>query len=147
MNCQKLPQTCHRRYIYIILDHCCTIIKEAYHSVPRAALGLSDHCLVQLIPTYRKKLKAAKPVIRLVKRWTNESEQDLKSAAPDLDELTETVTSYINFCEDMCILTRTFLSFNNDKLWFTGKLKQLCQAKEDAYRSGEKTCITRRGTD
>ncbi len=37
----------------------------------------------------------------------------------------------------MCIPTRTFLSFNNDKSWFTGKLKQLRQAKEDAYRSGD----------
>ncbi len=34
-----------------ILDHCYTVIKDAYHSVPRAALGLSDHCLVNLIPT------------------------------------------------------------------------------------------------
>ncbi len=33
---------------------------------------------------------------------------------------------------------RTFLSFNNDKPWFTGKLKQLRQVKEDAYRSGDK---------
>ncbi len=49
-----------------------------------------------------------------------------------------TVTSYISFCEDICIPTRTFLSFNNDKPWFTGKLKQLRQAKEDAYRSGDK---------
>ncbi len=38
----------------------------------------------------------------------------------------------------MCIPTRTFLSFNNDKPWFTGKLKQLRQAKEDAYISGDK---------
>ncbi|KAK3535798.1 hypothetical protein QTP70_021111 [Hemibagrus guttatus] len=29
-----------------ILDHCYTTIKDAYRSVPRAALGLSDHCLV-----------------------------------------------------------------------------------------------------
>ncbi len=44
-------------------------------SVPRAALGLSDHCLVHLIPTYRQKLKSAKPVLRAVKRlaysWVN----------------------------------------------------------------------------
>ncbi len=78
-------------------------------------LGLSDHCLVHLIPTYRHKLKSAKSVIRTVKRWTNEAEQDLKAcfgltdwsvseaAATDLDVLTETVTSYISFCEDMCI--------------------------------------------
>ncbi len=53
-----------------ILDHCYTTIKDAYHSVPRAALGLSDHCLVHLIPTYRQKLKSAKPVLRTVKRWS-----------------------------------------------------------------------------
>ncbi len=94
------------------MDRCCTAIKDAYHSVPQTALGRSDHCLVQLIPTYRQKLKSAKPVLRTVKRWTNEAEQDLKAsfdltdwsvfeaAANDLDELTETVTSYISFCED-----------------------------------------------
>ncbi|KAL0190936.1 hypothetical protein M9458_013634 [Cirrhinus mrigala] len=133
-----------------ILDHCYKTIKDAYHSVPRAALGLSDHCLVHLIPTYRQKLKAAKPVLRTVKRWTNEAEQDLQAcfcltdwsifeaATTNLDELTETVTSYISFCEDICIPARTFLSFNNDKPWFTGKLKQLRHAKEDAYRCGDK---------
>ncbi|KAL0177274.1 hypothetical protein M9458_026168, partial [Cirrhinus mrigala] len=133
-----------------ILDHCYTTIKDAYHSVPRASLGLSDHCLVHLIPTYRQKLKAAKPVLRTVKRWTNEAEQDLQAcfewtdwsvfeaATTNLDELTETVTSYISFCEDICIPTRTFLSFNNDKPWFTGKLEQLRHAKEDAYRCGDK---------
>ncbi len=62
-----------------ILDHCYTAIKDAYHSVPQAALGLSDHCLVHLIPTYRQKLKSAKPVLRTVKRWTNKAEQDLKA--------------------------------------------------------------------
>ncbi len=62
-----------------ILDHCYTAIKEAYHSVPRAALELSEHCLVHLIPTYRQKLKSARPVLRTVKRWTNEPEQDLKA--------------------------------------------------------------------
>lgn len=55
------------------LDHCYTTIKNAYRSVPRAALGLSDHCLVHLIPSYKQKLKPAKPVVRTVKRWTDES--------------------------------------------------------------------------
>ncbi len=129
--------TCPTRDINI-LDHCYTTIKEAYHSVPRAALGLSDHCLVHLIPTYRQKLKSAKPALRTVKRWTNEAEQDLKAcfdltdwsvfeaAATDLDELTETVTSYISICEDMCIPTRTHLTYNNDKPWFTAKLRPKC---------------------
>ncbi len=133
-----------------ILDHCYTTIKEAYHSAPRAALGLSDHCLVQLILTYRQKLKSAKPVVKTVKRWTNETELVLQAcfdctdwsvfeaATTDLDELTETVTSYISFCEDICIPTRTYLTFNNDKPWFTAKLRHLCQTKEDAYRNGDR---------
>ncbi len=81
---------------------------------------------------------------------TVEAEQDLQAcfeltdwsvfeaAATDLDELTDTVTSYISFCEDLCVPTRTYLTFNNDKPWFSTKLKQLRQAKEDAYRKGDK---------
>ncbi len=150
MNCQNTDSMLHVPPDSNILDHCYTTIKDAYHSVPRAYLGLSDHCLVNLIPTYRQKLKSEKPVLRTVKRWTNEAEQDLKAcfdltdwsvfeaAATDLDELTETVTSYISFCEDMCIPTRTHLTYNNDKPWFTAKLRQLRQAKEDAYRKGDK---------
>ncbi|KAI2665131.1 RNA-directed DNA polymerase from mobile element jockey [Labeo rohita] len=133
-----------------IPDHCYTVIKDAYHSVPRAALGLSDHCLVHLIPTYRQKLKSAKPVVKTVKRWTNETERVLQAcfewtdwsvfeaAATDLDELTEIVTSYISFCEDICIPTRTYLTFNNDKPWFTAKLRHLRQAKEDTFRKGDR---------
>jgi len=133
-----------------ILDHCYTVLNDVYHSVPCAALGLSDHCLVHLLPAYRQKLKSAKPVVRTVKIWTVEAEQVLQAcfeltdwsvfeaAATDLDELTDTVTSYISFCEDMCVPTRTYLTFNNDKPWFSTKLKQLHQAKEDAYRSGDR---------
>ncbi len=38
----------------------------------------------------------------------------------------------------MCILTRTHLTYNNDKPWFTAKLRQLRRAKEDAYRKGDR---------
>ncbi len=38
----------------------------------------------------------------------------------------------------MCIPTRTHLTYNNDKQWFTAKLRQLRHAKEDAYRKGDK---------
>ncbi len=100
-----------------ILDHCYTVLKDAYHSVPRPALGLSDHCLVHLLPAYRQKLKSSKPVLRTIKRWSVEAEQDLQAcfkltdwsvfeaAATDLDELTDTVTSYISFCISFYIRT------------------------------------------
>ncbi len=38
----------------------------------------------------------------------------------------------------MCIPTRTHLIYNNDKPWFTAKLRQLRQAKEDPFRKGDK---------
>ncbi len=38
----------------------------------------------------------------------------------------------------MCIPTRTRLTYNNDKPWFTAKLRQLCEAKDNAYRKGDK---------
>ncbi len=55
-----------------------------------------------------------------------------EATVTDLDEFTYTVTSYISFCEDMCVPTRSYLKLNNDKPWFSTKLKQLRRAKEDA---------------
>ncbi len=122
-------------------------IKGAYHSVPRAALDYLITVLFSLYQTTGRNLKSAKLVLRTwTKKLTNEADQDLKAcfdltdwsvfeaAANDLDELTETVTSYISFCEDMCISNMTRLTYNNDKPWFTAKLRQLFQAKKDAYR-------------
>lgn len=43
----------------------------------------------------------------------------------------------ISLCEDICVPTKTFCTFSNNKPWFTQKLWQLCQAKEEAYRSGD----------
>ncbi len=46
----------------------------------------------------------------------------------------------------MYIPTRTHLTYNNNKPWFTAKLRQLRQAKNDAYRKGDKCCINRPNT-
>uniref|UniRef100_A0A1A8FC25 Reverse transcriptase domain-containing protein n=1 Tax=Nothobranchius korthausae TaxID=1143690 RepID=A0A1A8FC25_9TELE len=132
------------------LDHCYTVLKGAYHSVPRAALGLSDHNLIYLIPTYKQKLKSVKPAIRTVRKWTNEAKEELQDcfdctdwrvfadATDDLNELTDTVTSYITFCEEVCVPTKTFRTFNNNKPWFTATLSQLRREKEQAYRTGDR---------
>ncbi|CAG5851099.1 unnamed protein product [Menidia menidia] len=133
-----------------ILDHCYTTISNAYHAVPRAALGHSDHVMVHLIPAYRQKLKLCKPAVRTSKQWSSEAVEDLKAclettdwdvfrtATTSLDEYTETVTSHISFCEDCCIPSRTRVSYNNDKPWFSPKLRQLRLQKEEAFRSGDR---------
>ncbi|KAM9793604.1 uncharacterized protein ACBT44_017988 [Syngnathus typhle] len=89
-------------------------------------------------------------VVRTVRKWTVESRQDLQAcfdctdwgafeaATSDLPELTDTVTSYISFCEDLCVETKTFCTYNNDKPWFTPNLRRLRKVKEEAYRSGDR---------
>ncbi|XP_035288230.1 uncharacterized protein LOC118235201 isoform X2 [Anguilla anguilla] len=95
-------------------------------------------------PLLRQKLKLCKPVVRTSKKWTSEAMEDLRAcldctdwdvfrtATNSLDEYTEAVTSYISFCEDSCVPSRTRVSYNNDKPWFTAKLRQLMLAKEEA---------------
>ena len=135
------------------MDHCYTTVSNAYHAVPRAALGHSDHVMVHLIPSYRQKLKLSKPVVRTSRQWSSEAVEDLRAcldstdwdifrtASNSLDEYTEAVTSYISFCEDCCIPSRTRVSYNNDKPRFTAKLRQLRLAKEQAFRSGDRDCF------
>uniref|UniRef100_A0A674MJD0 Reverse transcriptase domain-containing protein n=2 Tax=Takifugu rubripes TaxID=31033 RepID=A0A674MJD0_TAKRU len=134
------------------LDHCYTTVKDAYRAVPRAALGLSDHVMVHLIPTYRQKLKLTKPSLSTTKRWTSEAVEELrtcldttdwdmfKGATHDLDEYTDTVTSYIHFCEERILPTRTRVSYSNDKPWFTPRLRQIRKEKEAALKSGDRDC-------
>ena len=106
--------------------------------------------MVHLIPAYTQKLKLCKPVVRTSKQWTSEAIEDLRAcvdctdwdmfttASNILDELTEAVTSYISFCEDCCIPTRTRVNFNNNKPWFSAKLRRLQLEKEEAFRSGDR---------
>ncbi|XP_071358873.1 uncharacterized protein [Trachinotus anak] len=101
--------------------------------------------MVHLIPTYRQKLKLCKPAVRTSKQWSSDAIEDLRACLDctnwevfSLDEFTEAVTSYISFCEDCCIPSRTRVSYNNDKPWFTAKLSQLRRQKEEAFRSGDR---------
>ncbi len=91
---------------------------------------------------------------------TVEAEQDLKAcfdltdwsvfeaAATDLDELTETVTSYISFCEDMCIPTRTsFKPTTTTNQGFTAKTQtSSVRPKKMLTGWGIKSCINRPNT-
>ena len=42
------------------LDLCYSTIREAYHAIPRAPLGFSDHAMIYPLPSYRQKLKRSK---------------------------------------------------------------------------------------
>ncbi|XP_070183628.1 uncharacterized protein [Littorina saxatilis] len=131
------------------LDHCYTTIKDAYRAVPRAPLGNSDHAMVVLTPTYRQRLKAVKPVTKTVKKWTSEASETLQGCfeatdwgvfrdnCDSLDEYTDTVTSYIAFCEQVCIPTKTVRIYGNNKPWFSREVKVKLDAKNDAFKSDD----------
>ncbi|TWW54498.1 hypothetical protein D4764_0182780 [Takifugu flavidus] len=96
--------------------------------------------------------KLTKPSVSTTKRWTSEAVEELrtcldttdwdmfKGATHDLDEYTDTVTSYIHFCEERILPTRTRVSYSNDKPWFTPKLRQIRKEKEAALKSGDRDC-------
>lgn len=137
------------------LDHCYCTIRQVYHSVPRAALGNSDHHLIHLIPRYRQRLKLSKPVVRCFRVWSSETCESLRAwleragcdqdfvqwagpeAGNNLDEYTDTVTSFISLGEEVCVPLRSRKIFNNDKPWFSAHLRWLRSEKEAARRSGD----------
>ena len=133
-----------------ILDHCYTTIPNAYHSVPRAPLGKSDHRMVYLVPSYRQRLKTVKPVTRTVKIWNSDSRDALRGcfectdwqvfrdSCDSLDEYTDVVTSYISFCENSVVPTKTVTYFGNDKPWFTKEMHDLVKKKDEAHKLDDK---------
>lgn len=52
------------------------------------------------------------------------------------DEYTETVTSFISFCEEVCVPLHSRKTYNNGEPWFSSQLKRLSKEKEAARRSG-----------
>ncbi len=97
----------------------------------------------------RQKLKSAKPVIRTVKRWTNKAERDWLHWLECFWSWYQWSGWAHRFCNIIYqflweyVHSRTHLTYNNDKPWFTAKLRRLRQAKEEAYRNGTESCINR----
>jgi hypothetical protein len=131
------------------LDHCYSTIRGAYQASRRPPLGRADHDTVYLLPTYRQRLKTAKPQVRTVKRWNQKSIQRLQGCldctdwdaltAPcaDIHEQTDVVTSYVAFCEESCVPTKQVKVWANDKPWFSGGLRAKLKAKDDVHKAGD----------
>ena len=93
------------------IDLCFCNIKRAYNKCyKKDPLGISDHNNILLLPIYLCKLKTEKPVKILVKQWECDSTEQLQncldttdwniSYSDDVNECVETVSSYIQFCEN-----------------------------------------------
>ncbi|KAJ8028790.1 hypothetical protein HOLleu_31125 [Holothuria leucospilota] len=105
-----------------ILDLCYSNIKDAYiaHRLPN--LGEADHNLVLLLPKYRPVVQRLKPRVINIKQWSADAEDCLRDcfdstdwslfidSSSDIHDLTETISSYIKFCEDLIVPSSTLFS-------------------------------------
>lgn len=109
------------------LDHCYSSIKEANHACARVPLGNGDHAVIKLIPTYRPLLKRQKTIKRVVQKWTPAAIETLQACfdptdwrtikleCNNFDDYVDTCSSYIYFCEELCIRRQSIVIYGNSK--------------------------------
>ena len=126
-------------------------IKEAYKSYRRDHLGISDHNLILLRPLYVQKLRREQVVTKEIKQWNTESTEQLQDCfdqtnwdlfydnCSSTDELVDTVSCYIKFCEDITIPTKTVRCYPNNKPWINKDIKQKLVLKKKLLQSHNRT--------
>ncbi|ELU00762.1 hypothetical protein CAPTEDRAFT_202158 [Capitella teleta] len=124
------------------LDLCYCNKKHAYKSKQRLPLGNSDHNMISMQPTYARRLKALKPTIKTIKeRQENLTEEVAGSlactgwsvswdACSSIHEVTETMSSYINFCIDCIVPDKNIKIYPNNNSWVTKELRTLMANKQ-----------------
>ena len=113
------------------LDKCYGSVPDAFRSIALPPLGTADHDTILLAPAYIPVIRRAKKVIENIKQWTSDSIQALQGCfestdwnnlltpSNDMEEQVDTVSSYINFCVDNIIPSKTVTIFPNNKPWIT----------------------------
>ena len=59
-------------------------------------------------------------------------------SSTDLNELTDTISAYIHFCEDAIIPSKRVKCFSNNKPWITKEIKGIINRKRGVYGRGNK---------
>ena len=84
-------------------------VNDAYTSIQLPKLGNADQNLVNLLPKYRPLVQRQKPKTIAIQEWNDDSLKQLQGslectdwdmfieAASSLDELTDTISAYVNF--------------------------------------------------
>ena len=141
--------TCETRNTKTI-DLCYGNIPGAFRSFPMASLGRSDHNMIQLVPTYLRKLKRTKPVIRTIQVWSRDAEEALNGcfhstdwpvffeSSETLDEAVDVMSSYVNFCVDTVLDKKDIKVYGNDKPWLNGETKKVINEKMSTFKTESK---------
>ncbi|KAJ8023151.1 hypothetical protein HOLleu_38252 [Holothuria leucospilota] len=93
-------------------------------------LGKADHKLVHLVSRYKPIVKRIRPIGTTIHRWDDDALEQLRGTSDctdwdvfvnnytnNLDELTQTVSDYINFCVEVTVPIKQTKVFSNNKLW------------------------------
>lgn len=125
--------------------------RELIKTFCRAPLGMSDHNVMYLVPLYKSVLEKTKQERRLVPVGSEESINPLQdcfsctnwdvfiNACVDLDELTETVSAYVTFCEDLVIPKKEIHIYPNNKPWVTKSVKNTIIQRNICFKQGDVT--------
>ncbi|GFS26958.1 hypothetical protein ElyMa_007071600 [Elysia marginata] len=101
------------------------------------------------MPKYRPILKTRKPISQQHRVLTPNSIERLQGclectdwtvfidACDDFDELTDTINSYINFCEENVTTVKKINKFPNEKPWVTKELRELLRKKRQAHKNND----------
>ena len=123
------------------IDLCYGNVPRAYKSVSLPPVGKFDRNAIHLIPLYRPKIQTDPIVKKSVKVWTPESEEQLRGcfectewnvlvdSCENVSEAADVVSSYIGFCEDILISTKTVKVFPNNKTWISKSVKSTLNEK------------------
>ena len=109
------------------IDLCYGNTDSAHRPVCRPPLGRSDHNVVHLLPKYRQKATTEGTQTKSCQLWTHDSIEELRGCfeatnwdvftdnCSDPGELVDTVTSYVKFCEETVIKTKSVYVHPNNK--------------------------------
>ena len=100
-----------------------------------------------MLPKYRQKVKIEGTQTKSCQLWTHDSIEELRGCfeATNWDvftgnstELVDTVTSYVKFCEETVIKTKSVHVYPNNKALVTKDLKVHLNEKKLAFLKGKK---------
>lgn len=108
-------------------------VPDGYKDICRSPLGKSDHSIVHLLPRYQAKIKQKKPVVKQYTCGLNKAKYNWEIALTKWTgncflmnvtinhDITDTITSYLNFCESNYVQTKTV----HTQIIISGSLKIL----------------------
>ena len=100
-----------------------------------------------MLPKYRQKVNIEGTQTKSCQLWTHDSIEELRGCfqATNWDvftdnstELVDTVTSYVKFCEETVIKTKSVHVYPNNKAWVTKDLTVNLNQKKLAFLKGKK---------